>query len=94
MTAVRGLVKRYGATAAVNDLNFTIRPGRVTGFLGPNGAGQTTTMRQILSPDRPSAAFVTHLGPRPALATRMPGCLRCSWFPAKARPGAPGESTH
>jgi hypothetical protein len=24
----------------------------------------------------------------------MPGCLRCSWFPAKARPGAPGESTH
>ncbi len=39
MIEVRSLVKRYGATAAVNDLNFTIRPGLVTGFLGPNGAG-------------------------------------------------------
>jgi ABC-type Na+ transport system ATPase subunit NatA len=34
MIEARGLVKRYGATAAVNDLSFTIRPGRVTGFLG------------------------------------------------------------
>ena len=48
MIEARGLVKRYGATAAVNDLSFTIRPGLVTGFLGPNGAGKTTTMRLIL----------------------------------------------
>ena len=37
MIQARGLVKRYGSTAAVNDLSFTIRPGLVTGFLGPNG---------------------------------------------------------
>ena len=37
MIEARGLVKRYGSTAAVNDLSFTIRPGLVTGFLGPNG---------------------------------------------------------
>jgi ABC-type multidrug transport system ATPase subunit len=37
MIEARGLVKRYGSTAAVNDLTFTIRPGLVTGFLGPNG---------------------------------------------------------
>jgi ABC-2 type transport system ATP-binding protein len=48
MIEARGLVKRYGSTAAVNDLSFTIRPGLVTGFLGPNGVGQTTTMRLIL----------------------------------------------
>jgi ABC-2 type transport system ATP-binding protein len=48
MIEARGLVKRYGSTAAVNDLSFTIRPGLVTGFLGPNGAGKTTTMRLIL----------------------------------------------
>jgi ABC-type uncharacterized transport system ATPase subunit len=36
----RGLVKHYGSTMAVNDLSFSIRPGMVTGFLGPNGAGQ------------------------------------------------------
>ena len=59
MIEARGLVKRYGATAAVNDLSFTIRPGRVTGFLGPNGAGKTTTMRMILGLDFPSAGSVT-----------------------------------
>ena len=59
MIEARGLVKRYGATAAVNDLSFTIRPGLVTGFLGPNGAGKTTTMRLILGLDYPSAGSVT-----------------------------------
>jgi ABC-2 type transport system ATP-binding protein len=59
MIEARGLGKRYGATAAVDDLNFTIRPGMVTGFLGPNGAGKTTTMRLILGLDSPSAGSVT-----------------------------------
>jgi ABC-2 type transport system ATP-binding protein len=59
MIEARGLGKRYGATAAVDDLNFTIRPGMVTGFLGPNGAGKTTTMRLILGLDYPSAGSVT-----------------------------------
>jgi len=59
MIEARGLGKRYGATAAVDDLAFTIRPGMVTGFLGPNGAGKTTTMRLILGLDYPSAGSVT-----------------------------------
>jgi ABC-2 type transport system ATP-binding protein len=59
MIEARGLVKRYGSTAAVNDLTFTIRPGLVTGFLGPNGAGKTTTMRLILGLDYPSIGTVT-----------------------------------
>jgi ABC-2 type transport system ATP-binding protein len=59
MIEARGLGKRYGATAAVDDLSFTIRPGMVTGFLGPNGAGKTTTMRLILGLDYPSAGSVT-----------------------------------
>jgi ABC-2 type transport system ATP-binding protein len=54
-----GLVKRYGATVAVNDLSFSIRPGLVTGFLGPNGAGKTTTMRMILGLDAPTEGSVT-----------------------------------
>ena len=48
----RDLVKRYGATPAVNDLSFTIRLGLVTGFLGANGAGKTTTMRRFGSSTR------------------------------------------
>jgi ABC-2 type transport system ATP-binding protein len=53
------LVKRYGATLAVDDLSFSIRPGMVTGFLGPNGAGKTTTMRMILGLDAPTQGSVT-----------------------------------
>jgi ABC-2 type transport system ATP-binding protein len=64
MIEARGLVKRYGSTAAVNDLTFTIRSGLVTGFLGPNGAGKTTTMRLILGLDHPSAGTVTVNGRR------------------------------
>ena len=42
---VRGVTKRYGERAAVDDLSFVCRPGSVTGFLGPNGAGKSTTLR-------------------------------------------------
>jgi ABC-2 type transport system ATP-binding protein len=59
MIEAHGLVKRYGATTAVNDLSFSIRPGMVTGFLGPNGAGKTTTMRMILGLDAPTQGSVT-----------------------------------
>jgi ABC-2 type transport system ATP-binding protein len=59
MIEARGLVKRYGATTAVDDLSFSIRPGLVTGFLGPNGAGKTTTMRMILGLDAPTQGSVT-----------------------------------
>ena len=52
------LVKHYGATAVVNDLNFTIRAGHVTGFLGPNGVDKTATMRLIFGLDYPSAGSV------------------------------------
>jgi ABC-2 type transport system ATP-binding protein len=48
---VRQLTKRYGATAAVDQLSFDVRPGMVTGFLGPNGSGKSTTMRLILGLD-------------------------------------------
>jgi ABC-2 type transport system ATP-binding protein len=58
MIEVRGLVKRYGAKVAVNDLSFDVEPGHVTGFLGPNGAGKTTTMRLVLGLDYPDAGTV------------------------------------
>lgn len=33
------LTKRYGDKVAVDHISFTVAPGTVTGFLGPNGAG-------------------------------------------------------
>ena len=45
---IRGLTKRFGGFTAVEDLSFEVDPGRITGFLGPNGAGTTTTLRMLL----------------------------------------------
>ncbi|WDZ85858.1 ABC transporter ATP-binding protein [Micromonospora cathayae] len=50
-----GLVKRYGRVAAVQEASFSARPGRVTGFLGLNGSGKTTTLRMLLGLVRPTA---------------------------------------
>jgi ABC-2 type transport system ATP-binding protein len=54
----RSLTKRYGATLAVDDLSFDVNPGVVTGFIGPNGSGKTTTMRLILGLDNPTSGQV------------------------------------
>jgi ABC-2 type transport system ATP-binding protein len=43
-----GLVKRFGATRALDGLDLSVSTGEVHGFLGPNGAGKTTTMRILL----------------------------------------------
>ena len=52
---VQSLTKRFGrSVTAVQDLSFTVQPGRVTGFLGPNGSGKTTTLRCLLGLVRPS----------------------------------------
>ena len=42
------VTKRYGDNVAVDDLSFTVHPGRVTGFLGQNGSGKSTTMKVML----------------------------------------------
>jgi ABC-2 type transport system ATP-binding protein len=38
MIEAQHLTKRYGNTVAVDEVSFVVQPGRVTGFLGPNGA--------------------------------------------------------
>jgi ABC-2 type transport system ATP-binding protein len=52
---MQGLTKRFGPVAAVTDLTFDVEPGRVTGFLGPNGSGKTTTLRMLLGLVTPDA---------------------------------------
>ncbi|MFN5778163.1 MAG: ABC transporter ATP-binding protein, partial [Novosphingobium sp.] len=45
--AVRGLTKRFGGRIVVDHVDLTVMPGRICGFLGPNGSGKTTTLRMI-----------------------------------------------
>ncbi len=47
MLELDGLVRRYGDVVALDHLSFTVPPGEVFGFLGPNGSGKTTAMRAI-----------------------------------------------
>jgi ABC-2 type transport system ATP-binding protein len=47
MLEILGLQKRYGDVVALDDASLTARPGRLLGFLGPNGSGKTTTMRAV-----------------------------------------------
>jgi ABC-2 type transport system ATP-binding protein len=64
MIVAQQLTKRYGEKTAVDRLDFTVKPGTVTGFLGPNGAGKSTTMRLILGLDAPTGGTVTVNGRR------------------------------
>jgi len=42
---VENLTKYYGARLAVDNISFNVKKGEIVGFLGPNAAGKTTTMR-------------------------------------------------
>jgi ABC-2 type transport system ATP-binding protein len=44
----KNLVKRYGGTAVVKGVSFSVAPGEIFGLLGPNGAGKTTTILMLL----------------------------------------------
>lgn len=56
---VAGLTKHFGDTVALDGLSFSVRPGVVTGFLGPNGSGKTTTLRCLLGLVTPTSGSAT-----------------------------------
>ena len=47
MIEVINLTKQYDGFKAVDDLNFEVKPGKITVLLGPNGAGKSTTIKSI-----------------------------------------------
>ncbi|GAA4419724.1 daunorubicin resistance protein DrrA family ABC transporter ATP-binding protein [Actinokineospora soli] len=50
-----GLVKRFGATTALDGVDLAVPAGKVLGVLGPNGAGKTTAVRVLATLLRPDA---------------------------------------
>ncbi|MFH8380784.1 ATP-binding cassette domain-containing protein [Kitasatospora sp. NPDC018058] len=52
---VRGIVKHYGATKALDGVDLTVREGTVLALLGPNGAGKTTLVRVLSTLIKPDA---------------------------------------
>ena len=59
---IDGLVKHYGAMAAVYGITLRVAEGETFGYLGPNGAGKTTTIRCALGLIAPSAGAIRILG--------------------------------
>jgi ABC-2 type transport system ATP-binding protein len=57
-----GLTKRFGAHAAVNDVELLVPRGSAFGYLGPNGAGKTTLIRVLLGLTHADAGTMSLLG--------------------------------
>jgi len=62
MIQVEGMCKTFGHTVALRDVSFHVQQGEVLGFLGPDGAGKTTTMRILTGYLAPSAGRATVAG--------------------------------
>lgn len=74
---LRNATVRYGSVVAVDGLDLTIEPGRVTVLLGPNGAGKTSSIRLLLGLARPATGTARVFGrdPRTLAARRRTGVM-------------------
>src|ERR1700728_3669384 len=54
MLELRHIAKRYSGIPAVSDVSFVARSGEVTGYLGQNGSGKSTTLKMITGLIEPS----------------------------------------
>src|SRR5574344_2747122 len=59
---VSHVTKDYGSKRGVFDISFEVNKGECFGFLGPNGAGQSTTIRHILGFSKPQKGSIKVLG--------------------------------
>ncbi len=59
MLRARSITRRFGATIALDAVDFEVAPGEIHALLGENGAGKTTLMRVLVGATRPDAGSVT-----------------------------------
>jgi ABC-2 type transport system ATP-binding protein len=62
---IDGLTKSFGSVHALRGLDLTVPTGQVTGFLGPNGSGKTTTIRILLGLLKADGGRATLMGGDP-----------------------------
>ena len=62
MLELRKLTKRYNRVPAVENINITLEPGVVYGYLGPNGSGKSTTVRMLTGLLKPSQGHIFYQG--------------------------------
>jgi ABC-2 type transport system ATP-binding protein len=59
---VSNLTKKFGGTAAVDDISFGVDAGSILAFLGPNGAGKTTTVNMLTDLLQPTSGEIRYRG--------------------------------
>ena len=59
---ISGLQKRFGGVVALNGVDLSVDPTRITGIIGPNGSGKTTLFNAIVGAHKPSAGRVSWRG--------------------------------
>jgi len=67
---MKAVTRRFGETVAVDGLDLEIPAGLIVGFIGPSGAGKTTTVRLLTGALSPSSGTVRVLGEDPRRLTR------------------------
>jgi len=71
---VSNLTKHFGELVAVDHISFQVKKGELFGFLGPNAAGKTTTIRMltgVIKPDEGTASILSYDILREGLKTRQ-----------------------
>ena len=62
LLSTRGVVKRFGGVAALNDVTLDVADGEILGLIGPNGAGKTTLLNCISGVHRPDEGEIVYDG--------------------------------
>jgi ABC-2 type transport system ATP-binding protein len=84
MLELRNVCKRYSSIAAVDSVSFSARPGEVTGYLGANGSGKSTTMKIITGLIEPNEGDI-FFGGKP---------IQNDWMAFRQRMGYVPEEPH
>src|SRR5258708_12204886 len=88
IASLRSVTKNYGAIAALKEVNLDVRAGELLAVLGPNRAGQTTSIRLLLGLSRPGSGEVRVFGRdprRPENRTSISTILHVPQGPAPLR---------
>lgn len=83
MIEVKHLIKYFGSKKAVDDISFTVKQGEILGFLGPNAAGKSTTMRMITGFIPPSGGTAV-IGGADIIEDSIPARKKIGYLPENA----------
>ena len=62
--------KQYGSKKALDDVSFTLEPGKIYGLLGPNGSGKSTAIKMINDLLQPTSGTVLVNGAKPGVESK------------------------